>query len=381
MAIQKLFNLARVTTTTVGTGTMNLGSAVPGFLTFDDSGVQDGDVVSYGIRDGTGSEVGRGTYNSSGSTLSRDTIIKSTNANAAIPLTGAGAEVFITPLAEDFDVAGNLAAGFWTSSDIASAATCNIGAATTPYVRITGTTTITSFGTAINKIRLVRFAGILTLTHNGTSLILPGLANVTTAAGDEAEFASDGSGNWKCTRYLRANGTPPTGTPVGTTDTQSLTNKTVNKLTITPPATSATLTVANGKTLTASNSLTLSGTDSATLDFSAWATSSPAVISGGGTLTTASCSLSYKQVDKTIFWRATITVTDKGTGTTDLRITTPFSVQVGTVAAGYEDVNTGKMCCGSFYAASSLAVRFYDSTFPGSTNNNRIRLSGVAEAA
>ena len=43
----------------------------------------------------------------------------------------------------------------------------------------------------------------------------------------------------------------------------------VNKVTITPPATSATLTIANGKTLTASNTLTLAGTDGTTLDINA----------------------------------------------------------------------------------------------------------------
>lgn len=41
----------------------------------------------------------------------------------------------------------------------------------------------------------------------------------------------------------------------------------INKLAITAPATSATLTIANGKTLTANNSLTFSGTDSTTLTF------------------------------------------------------------------------------------------------------------------
>jgi hypothetical protein len=43
----------------------------------------------------------------------------------------------------------------------------------------------------------------------------------------------------------------------------------VNKLTITAPATSATFTIANGKTLTASNTLTLAGTDSTTMTFPA----------------------------------------------------------------------------------------------------------------
>jgi hypothetical protein len=46
----------------------------------------------------------------------------------------------------------------------------------------------------------------LTLTHNGTSLILPGAENITTAAGDVALMESLGSGNWKCVVYSRQNG-------------------------------------------------------------------------------------------------------------------------------------------------------------------------------
>lgn len=99
-----------------------------------------------------------------------------------------------------------LANGARAQTTIASAATVDIGAANTDYVVISGTTTITSFGTRANNVRRVRFSGILTLTYNGTSLILPGLANITTAAGDEAEFASDASGKWKCTKYQRASG-------------------------------------------------------------------------------------------------------------------------------------------------------------------------------
>lgn len=68
--------------------------------------------------------------------------------------------------------------------DLASAATTDIGGATSPIVRITGTTTITSFGTNYAGPRFLTFAGALTLTHNATSLILPGGANITTAAGD-----------------------------------------------------------------------------------------------------------------------------------------------------------------------------------------------------
>lgn len=104
------------------------------------------------------------------------------------------------------------AATFAKGSNIASAATTNLAQANGRFVDITGTTTITSFGNASYQIgRLVRFTGILTLTHNATSLILPTGAPIVTAAGDIAEFWNIGSSNWICVRYLRADGTPLTG--------------------------------------------------------------------------------------------------------------------------------------------------------------------------
>ena len=104
--MSKLFNLAKMTTATSGTGTITLGSAVSGFLSFADAGVSDGDIVSYGISDGANSEVGYGTYTASGTTLARTTILKSTNSDAAINLSGT-AVVFITVLKENI-VATNL---------------------------------------------------------------------------------------------------------------------------------------------------------------------------------------------------------------------------------------------------------------------------------
>lgn len=92
---------------------------------------------------------------------------------------------------------------------IASASTTDLGSVSSQNVSITGTTTITSFGTAsAGTIRAGRFTGVLTLTYNATSLILPGQANITTAAGDSFRAVSLGSGNWVVTVYTKVDGTP-----------------------------------------------------------------------------------------------------------------------------------------------------------------------------
>lgn len=79
----------------------------------------------------------------------------------------------------------------------------------------------------------------------------------------------------------------PAGTIVGDTDTQNLTGKTYNKLTITTPASGSTLTIVNGKTLTASNTLTLAGTDGKGIDVGAATTGKLLVGNGTNMVLTA----------------------------------------------------------------------------------------------
>lgn len=103
-------------------------------------------------------------------------------------------------------------------SDLASAATTDLGTVGTTNVRVTGTTPITSFGTSASGLRKhVRFAGVLTLTHNATSLIIPGGGNKTTAANDIAVVRSLGSGNWIVESYVHANGAADLGDGTGGT--------------------------------------------------------------------------------------------------------------------------------------------------------------------
>jgi hypothetical protein len=77
---------------------------------------------------------------------------------------------------------------------VASASTTNIWSnADGNLLHVTGTTTITSLGTApqAGAKRQVIFDGVLTLTYNASTLVLPGGANITSVAGDVWEFIAD----------------------------------------------------------------------------------------------------------------------------------------------------------------------------------------------
>ncbi len=131
----KLYDLAIMTVTgTPGTGTITLGSAavINGvtYLTFALAGVSNGDVVDYSLQDPTngGSEVGTGTYTSSGTTLTR-TPTKSTNANAAINASSATI-VLISPRAETLNDASIL-----TTNTVATARLGSGTANSTTFLR------------------------------------------------------------------------------------------------------------------------------------------------------------------------------------------------------------------------------------------------------
>jgi hypothetical protein len=85
------------TTTTTGTGTVTLAGASAGFQSF--AAIGDGNTTYYAITSGNDYEVGLGTYTASGTTLSRTTILESSNGGSKITLSGTS-DVFCTYPAE-----------------------------------------------------------------------------------------------------------------------------------------------------------------------------------------------------------------------------------------------------------------------------------------
>jgi hypothetical protein len=88
----------KVTSSTTGTGTLTLGSASAGFQDF--TAVGDGNSTYYTITNGTDWEVGIGTYTASGTTLSRDVILSSSNSDNAVNWGAGDKDVFVTYPAE-----------------------------------------------------------------------------------------------------------------------------------------------------------------------------------------------------------------------------------------------------------------------------------------
>jgi len=96
-------------------------------------------------------------------------------------------------------------------ADVASATALTL-TSTGNYWDITGTTAITSIGTlGIGTVVRLHFDSALVLTHDATDLVLLGGANITTVAGDEAEFVEYATGDWRMTSYSRVSAASVSG--------------------------------------------------------------------------------------------------------------------------------------------------------------------------
>ena len=91
-----LADRVKETTTTTGTGTVTLLGASTGYQSF--AAVGNANTTYYTIAGQSGSEweVGIGTYTASGTTLSRDTILASSNSGSVVTLSAGTKDVFVT---------------------------------------------------------------------------------------------------------------------------------------------------------------------------------------------------------------------------------------------------------------------------------------------
>lgn len=170
----------RVKETTASTGTIaiTLAGAATGYQTFS-SAVGDANTTYYTIADQTGTnwEVGIGTYTSAGNTLSRDTVLSSSNAGSLVTFTAGTKDVFVSYPAER---------ALYSGGDIGTPASGNLSNCTFPTLNQNTT------GTAANV------TGIVAVANGGTGTTTPSLvagSNVTiTGTWPNQTIAASGGG-------------------------------------------------------------------------------------------------------------------------------------------------------------------------------------------
>jgi microcystin-dependent protein len=127
--------------------------------------------------------------------------VSQSEAQATLGVTGSADTAKLTSAANVFTKTQT-----WRFATVASAATLTL--ADGNLFNVTGTTNISAIASiAPGTMVALRFTGALTIAH-GASLVLPGAAGITTAAGDIAIFFEGAAGVWYCMAYTKADGTP-----------------------------------------------------------------------------------------------------------------------------------------------------------------------------
>ena len=188
-----------------GTGTVMDGTAVAGTSTLVARAdhVHASDTSRQAIIGTTGILKGAGAGSISAATAGTDYVVPSGNVATATKLQTAR-----TINGVSFDGSANINIEDRLGTPVLSSGTTIIGTAGLgDYIHITGSTGITSFGTAsaAGIRRTLIFEGALTITHNATSLICPGNANITTIGGTIIEVVSETTSNWRIVSLMHPN--------------------------------------------------------------------------------------------------------------------------------------------------------------------------------
>ena len=89
-----LADRVKETSTTTGTGTFTLAGAATGFQSFSAIGNANTTYYTIALQGGSEWEVGIGTYTASGTTLSRDTVLASSNSGSLVNFSAGTKDVF-----------------------------------------------------------------------------------------------------------------------------------------------------------------------------------------------------------------------------------------------------------------------------------------------
>ena len=378
----------RETTTTTGTGTIDLGGAVTNFETFT-ANLSNGDTTYYAIVDNTNNafEVGLGTFaTGSPNTLARTTIIASSNSNSAVTLGSGTKDVFITIPASKLvveDGSNNVAIG----GTVTATAFSGSGASLTGVDVVNDTSPQLGGNLDVNGNDIVTTSNAdIDLAPNGTGIVVvkgntnPGSIklNCQVKTHGQTIVAQDHSNSVTNTLTLPAGGNQEL---VGTAATQTITNKTLTSPVIeTITGSTITLDSAGDITLDAGGAdVTLK--DDGTTFGSLTNSSGELVVKSGSTPTTA---MTFSGANVTLAGNLTVNGTTTTVNSTTLTVDDPIITLGGDSAPGSDDnkdrgiefrYHTGSAAKIGFFGFDDSAGKF---TFiPDATNNSEV-FSGSA---
>jgi hypothetical protein len=321
------------TTTTTGTGTITLAGAVTGFQSF--SVIGNGNTTYYTIQDpGAGTwEVGIGTYTASGTTLSRDTILESSNSGSAVNFGAGDKDVFVTYPAER--------SVYVDGSSITPGATARLGFANLAQGSALSVLGVTGNATADNA-SIAAGTDHQVLRRSGTSVAF-GAVNLGQSAAITGTLPV-GNGGTGQTTYT--NGELLIGNTTGNTLTK------------------ATLTAGTGISITnGTGSISIAATNNGTVTSVDVSGGTTGLTTSGGPITSSG----------TITLAGTLAVTNGGTGITS------FGTGVAT-ALGQNVTGSGGIVLSSDPVLTTRDTNFTLQDDVDATKQAQFQLSGISTA-